>query len=138
MQNTFSAGMYMAGGGDFPITMNDCDMSNLKFTLVDSNYHKIKIFNPLYMIIKVDPVKDPSEDISQWNGKLPINVPTALQQRGLQNQPFNGQPVRPNINQYPQLPLQEPQPTAQDAQQLVDELHTEYLQTIMYEVTGIL
>jgi hypothetical protein len=36
LQNTFSAGMYMSGGGDFPITMNDADSSNLTFTLCDA------------------------------------------------------------------------------------------------------
>jgi hypothetical protein len=102
MQNTFAAGMYMNGGGDFPITMNDCDMSNLKFTLVDSNYHPIKLFNPLYMIIKVEPVKDPVEDISQWNGKLPINVPSIFQQQVMAQQQLLAQQIQQRQQQQVQ------------------------------------
>jgi hypothetical protein len=71
LQNTFSAGMYMSGGGDFPITMNDADSSNLTFTLCDSNYHPIKLLSPMYLFLKVDPAVDPMEDISQWNQLLP-------------------------------------------------------------------
>jgi hypothetical protein len=71
LQNTFSAGLYMSGSGDFPIVMNDADSANLTFTLCDANYHPIKLLSPLYLILKVDPTPNPVEDISQWNQLLP-------------------------------------------------------------------
>jgi hypothetical protein len=71
LQNTFSAGLYMSGQGDFPIVMNDADSSNLTFTLCDANYHPIKLLSPMYIILKVDPAPNPVEDISQWNQMLP-------------------------------------------------------------------
>jgi hypothetical protein len=71
LQNTFSAGLYMSGSGDFPIVMNDADSSNLTFTLCDANYQPIKLLSPMYLVLKVDPTPNPVEDISQWNQLLP-------------------------------------------------------------------
>jgi hypothetical protein len=71
LQNTFSVGMYMSGSGDFPITMNDADSSNLTYTLCDANYHPIKLLSPMYVVLKVEPTPNPNEDISQWNQLLP-------------------------------------------------------------------
>jgi hypothetical protein len=71
LQNTFSAGLYMSGQGDFPIVMNDADSSNLTFSLCDANYHPIKLLSPMYLILKIDPAPNPVEDISQWNQMLP-------------------------------------------------------------------
>jgi hypothetical protein len=96
LQNTFSVGMYMSGGGDFPITMNDADSSNLTFTLCDANYHPIKLLSPMYVILKVDPTPNPSEDISQWNQFLP-------RVRRPQVPPMLYQIPRIDITQHPNL-----------------------------------
>jgi hypothetical protein len=96
LQNTFSAGMYMSGGGDFPITMNDADSANLTFTLCDANYHPIKLLSPMYVILKVEPAPNPVEDISQWNQMLP-------RVRRPQVQPLYHQIPRLNIFEHPDL-----------------------------------
>jgi hypothetical protein len=96
LQNTFSPGMYMSGQGDFPITMNDADSSNLTFTLCDANYHPIKLLSPMWVILKVDPAPNPTEDISQWNQLLP-------RVRKPQINPILYQVPRININQHPNL-----------------------------------
>jgi hypothetical protein len=96
LQNTFSAGMYMSGAGDFPITMNDADSANLTFTLCDANYHPIKLLSPMYVILKVDPAPNPVEDIAQWNQVLP-------RVRRPQVQPIYHQLPRINIFEHPDL-----------------------------------
>jgi hypothetical protein len=112
LQNTFSAGMYMHGGGDFPILLNDCDMANLQFQLVDANYHPVKLLSPMYIIIKVEPQDDPAQDITPFKGRLPLNVAKQLI-------PYNPQPFIPfyqkviqPISSYPPIPLP---PAAQEA-----------------------
>jgi hypothetical protein len=96
LQNTFSPGMYMSGQGDFPITMNDADSSNLTFTLCDANYHPIKLLSPMYVILKLEPTPNPVEDISQWNQFLP-------RVRKPQVPPIYYQVPRLNITEHPDL-----------------------------------
>jgi hypothetical protein len=85
-QNTFSPGMYLSGGSDTPVTMNDMDLANVEYTLVDSNYHPIKLNSPMFITLKVDPVDDPARDISKWVGKLPKDAPTPQQKAQMEEQ----------------------------------------------------
>jgi hypothetical protein len=80
--------MYLNGAGDFPIVMNQYDMSNLEFTLVDSNYHPIKLFSPMFVIMKVEKTPNPMEDIKVFQGKLPRDRSTRqqIQQMQIENQ----------------------------------------------------
>jgi hypothetical protein len=79
IQNSFAAGMYLNGAGDFPIVMNQFDLSNLEYQLVDSNYHPIKLLSPMFVIMRVDPMIDPAQDITIFRGRLPKNQPTPQQ-----------------------------------------------------------
>jgi hypothetical protein len=74
LQNSFAVGMYMSGGGEFPVVMRDADASNLRFQLVDANYVPVKLMSPMFLIIKIDPTDNPAEDIKQFMDKLPIKV----------------------------------------------------------------
>jgi hypothetical protein len=87
LQNSFSAGMYLNGAGDFPITTNQFDLGNMEFTLVDSNYHPLKLFSPMFVIMKIEPAADAAQDIKQFKGKLPKDAPTRqqLQQQQAEN-----------------------------------------------------
>jgi hypothetical protein len=79
IQNSFSAGMYLNGAGDFPMVVNQFSLSNVDFTLVDSNYHPIKLFSPMFVIMKIEPTADPAQDIKSLMGKLPKNAPSPAQ-----------------------------------------------------------
>jgi hypothetical protein len=81
LQNSFSAGMYLNGAGDFPITLNQFDLSNLEFRLVDSNYHPLKIFSPMFVIMKIEPTPDAAHDIKPFKGKLPLDAPARQAQK---------------------------------------------------------
>jgi hypothetical protein len=79
LQNSFSAGMYLNGSGDFPMVVNQFNLSNVYFTLVDSNYHPVKLFSPMFVIMKVESTPDPVQDIKQLAAKLPKNAATQAQ-----------------------------------------------------------
>jgi hypothetical protein len=81
LQNSFSAGMYLNGAGDFPITLNQFDLSNLEFRLVDSNYHPVKLMSPMFVIMKIEPAPDPAKDIKPFKGKLPLDAPARQAQK---------------------------------------------------------
>jgi hypothetical protein len=66
LQNTFAVGQYLSGGGDLPVTMNDCDLTNLEFVLRDANFHPVRLYSPMFVFLKVEPVADPTRDTSQF------------------------------------------------------------------------
>jgi hypothetical protein len=59
--------------------MNQFDLSNLEFTLVDANYRAVRLLSPMFIIVKVEHAADPVQDISRWRGKLPKDAPTPKQ-----------------------------------------------------------
>jgi hypothetical protein len=81
-QNTFSPGMQLNGGGDITITLNDQDLSNIWFELVDSNFHPVKLNSPMQVSLKVEPADDPVTDIKGW--KLPKHAMTPQQKAQLE------------------------------------------------------
>jgi hypothetical protein len=85
-QNTFSPGMALSGGGELAVSMNDMDLGNVEYLLVDSNYHPIKLNSPMFITLKVDPVDDPARDISKWVGKLPKDAPTPQQKAQMEEE----------------------------------------------------
>jgi hypothetical protein len=78
--------MYLNGAGDFPMVVNQFSLSNVEFTLVDSNYHPVRLFSPMFVIMKVESTPDPAQDIKQFLAKLPKNAPTQAQLRQQQMQ----------------------------------------------------
>lgn len=44
--------------GDFTTTCNSNDLSNIEFELVDANMHKIRLLNPLYLMISITAIPD--------------------------------------------------------------------------------
>jgi hypothetical protein len=99
LQNTFAVGQFLQGSGDFPITTNDCDLTNLKFVLRDANFRPVRLYSPMYVFLKVEPVVDPARDTSQFR----VGQQSA-------DQFFRG--VRhkiPDISQVPQIYTEEQQ-----------------------------
>jgi hypothetical protein len=53
------------------------DLSNVSYRLVDANFKPVKLLNPMYLPIVVNPLTpNPNTDISMFNGKLPRDKPT--------------------------------------------------------------
>jgi hypothetical protein len=91
LNNSFSAGYPVLAAGEAPVTVNTMDLSDLSFRLYDGNFRALKLMNPLYLTIVVNPVEpNPNEDIASFNGKLPKDKPTprelAEQQKQQQEQ----------------------------------------------------
>jgi hypothetical protein len=80
------AGGTIAGTGFQPIVLDDRDLANLHFDLVDSNYKPIKMLSPMFVTLKIEPAEDPAQDISIWKGKLPKNAPTPQEKAAMEAQ----------------------------------------------------
>jgi hypothetical protein len=80
MSNSFSPGYPILASGETVQRFPTSALANLSFWLVDGNFRPVKLLNPMYLTITVNPIEqDPSRDISQWNALLPINAPTPEQ-----------------------------------------------------------
>ena len=62
--------------GDYTTTVRSSDLSDVRFTLIDANYHEVKLLSPMYLTVQIEPIPD-AED-KQFN--IPANVQTELQQ----------------------------------------------------------
>jgi hypothetical protein len=77
LQNSFSPGYPIMASGDAPTTIPTTQLADLSFYLVDGNFNPIRLLNPLTLTIQVNPVlQNLNNDLSQWNGKLPLDAPT--------------------------------------------------------------
>ena len=61
--------------GDYTTTIKSSDLSDVRFTLIDANYHEVKLLSPMYLTVQIEPIPD-AED-KQYN--IPTNVQTQLQ-----------------------------------------------------------
>jgi hypothetical protein len=61
--------------GDYTTTVRCSDLSDVRFTLMDANYHEVKLLSPMYLTIQIESIPD-AED-KQYN--VPTNVQTQLQ-----------------------------------------------------------
>jgi hypothetical protein len=87
INNTFSPGYPITATGDPAIRIPTGNLSNLSFELVDGNFKPLRLLNPLYLTLQVNPADPaPTEDISQWNGKLPKDAPTPEQAEQMRQQ----------------------------------------------------
>ena len=51
--------------GDYTTTVRCSDLSDVRFTLMDANYHEVKLLSPMYLAIQIEPIPD-AED-KQYN-----------------------------------------------------------------------
>ncbi len=62
INNSYSSSYpIFATNGDFNVTVPSADLSNAQFILTDANYVEVKLLNPLYITITVEPIKDAVE-----------------------------------------------------------------------------
>jgi hypothetical protein len=82
--NAFSPSFPVQSSSDIIAKIPTPSLSNLWFRLVDANFVPIKLLNPLYLTLSVNPV-DPaagdSEDITPFLGRLPRDLPTPEQKK---------------------------------------------------------
>ena len=60
--------------GDYTTTVKCSDLSDIRFTLIDANYHEVKLLSPMYLTVQIEAVPD-AED-KQFNA-VP-NIQTQL------------------------------------------------------------
>lgn len=61
--------------GDYTTTVRCSDLSDVHFTLIDANYHEVKLLSPMYLTIQIEPI--PDHEDSKYN--IPTNIQTTLQ-----------------------------------------------------------
>ena len=59
INNSFSANYpIIVNNADFEVDINCSDLSHLTLTLVDANLHEIRLLNPMYITISIQPIPD--------------------------------------------------------------------------------
>jgi len=59
INNSFSANYpIVVNNGEFATTICSNDLSHLEFTLVDANMKEVRLLNPIYVTLKVEPIQD--------------------------------------------------------------------------------
>ena len=48
----------VAVNGDYTTTVRSSDLSDVRFTLVDANYHDIKLLSPMYLTVQIEAIPD--------------------------------------------------------------------------------
>jgi hypothetical protein len=87
INNSFSAGYPITTGGEPASRVSTMDLSNLSFRLVDCNFMPIRLLNPMYITLQVNPVDQNSNtDITPFLGKLPKDKPTLRELQKMQEQ----------------------------------------------------
>jgi hypothetical protein len=48
--------------GDFTTTVRCSDLSDVRFTLIDANYHEVKLLSPMYLTVQLEAIPDSQSD----------------------------------------------------------------------------
>ena len=48
--------------GDFTTTVKCSDLSDVRFTLIDANYHEVKLLTPMYLTVQIESIPDSESD----------------------------------------------------------------------------
>jgi hypothetical protein len=48
--------------GDFTTTVRCSDLSDVRFTLIDANYHEVKLLSPMYLTVQLEAIPDTETD----------------------------------------------------------------------------
>jgi hypothetical protein len=86
ISNAFSPGLPVQSSADIIARIPTSSLSNLWFRLVDANFVPIRLLNPLYLTLAVNPVADDFEDLTSFIGKLPKDRPTPEQAQAIAKQ----------------------------------------------------
>ena len=57
--------------GDFTTTVKCSDLSDVRFTLIDANYHEVKLLTPMYLTVQIESIPDSESDPAS---KVPIQT----------------------------------------------------------------
>ena len=63
--------------GDYTTTVRCTDLSDARFTLIDANYHEVKLLSPMYLTVNIEAIPDVKEYERDSNGV--INAPGIIQ-----------------------------------------------------------
>ena len=63
--------------GDYTTTVRCTDLSDARFTLIDANYHEVKLLSPMYLTINIEAIPDHKEYERDSSGV--INAPGLIQ-----------------------------------------------------------
>ena len=44
--------------GDYTTTVRCTDLSDARFTLIDANYHEVKLLSPMYLTVNIEAIPD--------------------------------------------------------------------------------
>ena len=61
--------------GDYTTIVRCTDLSDIRFTLVDANYHEVKLLTPMYLTVQIEAIPDPED--KQFN--VPANIQNEIQ-----------------------------------------------------------
>jgi hypothetical protein len=86
ISNAFSPAFPVQTSSDIIGKIPTSSLSNLWFRLVDANFVPIKLLNPLYLILSVNPTIEGMEDLTPFIGKLPKDKPTPEQAQAIAQQ----------------------------------------------------
>ena len=51
----------VATNGDYTTTVRSSDLSDVRFTLIDANYHAIKLLSPMYLTVQIESIPDKND-----------------------------------------------------------------------------
>ena len=111
--------------GDFTTTVRCSDLSDVRFTLIDANYHEVKLLSPMYLTVQLEAIPDAQSDPLSLapNSMPPLQLgPTAylrdLSERGKEYtdeqlehifiMPDNIPPAIAGQNEQPPTPPEQP------------------------------
>lgn len=57
--------------GDFTTTVKCSDLSDVRFTLIDANYHEVKLLTPMYLTVQIESIPDSESDPVS---KMPVQM----------------------------------------------------------------
>jgi hypothetical protein len=63
--------------GDYTTTVRCTDLSDARFTLIDANYHEVKLLSPMYLTVNIEAIPDHKEYERDNSGA--INAPGIIQ-----------------------------------------------------------
>ena len=66
----------IATNGDYTTVVKCSDLSDVRFTLIDANYHEVKLLSPMYLTVQIESIVDKSNEVEL--GK-PVDVSSFIQ-----------------------------------------------------------
>ena len=64
----------IAGNGDFTTTIKSSDLSDVRFDLIDANFHEVELLSPMYLTIEIETIPDVNANEHDFsNGAIDIS-----------------------------------------------------------------